>query len=102
MVLDSCVVYSVELGEGRVGTDQVSVSQESPHLSEGHRKRLFTLVSLNLPRVDFVPLFQLRVMSQESVLDLFQGLVRVLLELHQVCDVDELFEWVVLNFFLCS
>lgn len=102
MILDSLVVDSVELGDSRVGTDQVSVSQESPHLSEGHRKRLFALVGLNLSRVDSVPLFQLRVMSQENVLDLFQGLVRVCLELHQVCDVNELFEWVVLNFFLCS
>ena len=100
MVLDSLVVYSVELGDSRVGTDQVSISQESPYLFEGHCKGLFALVSLNLPRVDSVPLFQLRVMPQENVLDLFQNLVRVLLELHQVRDVDELFEWVVLNFFL--
>jgi len=41
-------------------------------------------------------------MSQENVLDFLQGLLRVLLELHQVRDVDELFEWVVLNFFLGS
>ena len=102
MVLDSLVVYSVKLGDGRVGADQVGVSQESPHLFESHRKRLFTFVSLNLPRVDSVPLFQLRVMSQENVLDLFQDLFRVLLELHQVVDVNELFEWVVFNFFLCS
>jgi hypothetical protein len=57
MIFGTLVVNSIELGDSGVGSNQVSVSQEPPNLLEGHGKGLFTLVGLNLPGINSVPLF---------------------------------------------
>lgn len=98
MVLRTLVVDAVKLGESGVGADQAGVSEESPDLFQRHGEGLFALVSLDLPGVNSVPVLQLGVVSQEDVLHLFERLLRVFFEFHEVGDVDELLERILLHF----
>jgi len=102
MVFGSLIVDPIKLGDSWVGSNQMSISQESPNLFEGHSKRFFALVCLDFPRVNSVPLFKFRIVSQKNILYLFKGLIRVMFQFHQVRDVNKLFKRVVFNFFLRS
>lgn len=64
MILYTLVVNSVELSNSGGSANEMSVSQESPHLFESHGEGLFALVGFNLPRVFSIPMLKLRVMTK--------------------------------------
>ena len=99
MVLATLVVDSIELSQTAVGTDDVRVAEEAPDLTQGHGERLFALGGLDLLGVELVPVLEIRVVSQQDILALLFNFGRVLLEINQILDVDQLAEGVLLNLF---
>ena len=99
MVLATLVVDSIELSQTAVGTDDVRVAKEAPDLTQGHGERLFALGSLDLLSVELVPVLEIRVVSQQDILALLFNFGRVLLEINQILDVDQLAEGVLLDLF---
>lgn len=59
LVLGTFAVEAVELGQCSLSINKSCVSQEPPHLLEGHSKGLFALVDLNLSGIGAIPLLEL-------------------------------------------
>ena len=97
MVLASLHVDAVELGDGGVLVDDLTVAEEAPHLTQSHTEALLRFLCLDLPRVVVIPGLQITVVSQQDVLAFFLDLLWVGLELYQVRDVDQFLERVLLD-----
>ena len=90
MVTDARIIKAIELCKGARGGDDLTVSQEAPDLPQLHCKALFRLPSLELAAVVTVPALQFGVVPQQDVLDLLEHFFRLVLEFHQVTDVNHL------------
>ena len=97
VVLASLHVDPVELGDGGVLVDDLTVAEEAPHLTQSHTEALLRFLCLDLPRVVVIPGLQITVVSQQDVLAFFLDLLWVGLELYQVRDVDQFLERVLLD-----
>lgn len=100
MVLASLVIDTIKLSERTIAADNVGVTKETPHLSQSHRERFFTLDSLDLLGVQLVPTLKLRVMSKKNILGLFLYVGGILLKDDKIRYVNQLAERVLLDFFL--
>lgn len=100
VVLLALVVNAIKLGQGAVRANDLGVAEESPDLAQGHGERLLALGRLDLLSVELVPILEVSVVPQEDVLAFFLDLGRVLLEIDQVRDVNQLAEGVLLDLFL--
>jgi len=88
MILLTLVVNPVKLYEGSVRTRNLTVTQESPNLSQSHTKTFFTFCGFHFLGVITVPTLQLAVIAQHDVLNFFFDSSWVLLELDQIRDIN--------------
>jgi len=99
MVLSALVIDPVELRNRRIWTCNFAVPKEAPNLSERHAEGFLPLCNFNLLAVHLVPLLQLTVVAQQDILAFLFDLSGVGFEVHQVGDVNQLFEGVLLHLF---
>lgn len=99
MVLFTLVVNSVELSKSGVKGRNLAISEETPNLTQGHCKRLFSLGGFDLASIFVVPGFQFRVVAKHNVLNFFLHISWVLLVFCQVRDVEQALVGVCLDFF---
>jgi len=88
MILLTLVVNPVKLYESGVGTRNLTVTQESPNLSQSHTETFFTFCGFHLLGVIAVPTLQLAIVAQHNVLNFFFDSSWVLLELNQIRDIN--------------
>ena len=58
VILLTLAIDSIELSDSAVRSNNLTVAEEPPDLSQSHREGFFTFLGLDFTRIDFVPVLQ--------------------------------------------